>query len=85
MLKRNNVIKLCDALLKRQRENQDVIANLGRERDYKVNKINSEYDSKIEGCVKLDESLKLQIEMVKKYAASMACETVVEKVTKKRA
>jgi hypothetical protein len=85
MLKRNNVIKLCDALLKKQRENQDVIANLGRERDYKVNKINSEYDSKIESCMKLDESLKLQIEMIKKYAEAMTCETAVEKVTKKRA
>ena len=85
MLKRRNVIKYCDDLLKAQRENQDVMANLGRERDYKVNKIHSEYDSKIENCMKKDESLKLQIEMVRKYAAAMSSDTAVEKVTKKRA
>ena len=61
------------------------MANLGRERDYKVNKIHSEYDSKIENCMKKDESLKLQIEMVRKYAAAMSSDTAVEKVTKKRA
>ena len=85
MLKRKNAIKYCDDLMRKQRDNQDMMANLGRERDYKVNKINSEYDSKIESCIKLDESLKLQIDMIKKYAATMTCETAVDKVTKKRA
>ena len=84
MLKRNNVIKLCDALLKKQRENQDVIANLGRERDYKVNKINSEYNSQIEECSKKDEALALQIQMVKQYVAAMSYDTAVDKVTKKK-
>ena len=85
MLKRKNVIKMCDALMKKQRDNQDLMANLGRERDYKVNKINSEYDSKIEDCLKLDESLKLQISMIKTYVAGMSGETAVDKVSKKRA
>lgn len=85
MLKRKSVIKYCDDLMKKQRENQDMMANLGRERDYKVNKINSEYDSKIEACSKLDESLSLQIKMVKDYVSTMATDTAVEKVTKKRA
>lgn len=85
MLKRKNVIKMCDTLMKKQRDNQDLMANLGRERDYKVNKINSEYDSKIEDCLKLDESLKLQISMIKTYVAGMSGETAVDKVAKKRA
>ena len=85
MLKRKNVIRYCDELMKKQRNNQDLMANLGRERDYKVNKINSEYNSKIEECSKLDESLSLQIDMVKKYVATMCTDTAVEKVTKKRA
>lgn len=85
MLKRKNVIKYCDDLMKKQRDNQDLMANLGRERDYKVNKINSEYNSKIEACSKLDESLSLQIKMVKDYVSTMATDTAVEKVTKKRA
>jgi hypothetical protein len=85
MLKRKNVIKMCDTLMKKQRDNQDLMANLGRERDYKVNKINSEYDSKIEDCLKLDESLKLQISMIKTYVAGMSGETAVDKVSKKRA
>ena len=85
MLKRKNVIKMCDALMKKQRDNQDLMANLGRERDYKVNKINSEYDSKIEDCLKLDESLKLQISMIKTYVSGMSGETAVDKVAKKRA
>lgn len=85
MLKRKNAIKYCDDLIKKQRDNQDLMANLGRERDYKVNKINSEYDSKIENCSKIDESLKLQIEMIKKYVAGLTAETAVDKVTKKRA
>lgn len=84
MLKRKNVIKYCDDLMRKQRENQDFMANLGRERDYKVNKINSEYDAKIEACSKKDESLSLQIEMVKKYVSCMHGDTAVEKVTKKR-
>lgn len=85
MLKRKNVIKYCDDLMKKQRDNQDLMANLGRERDYKVNKINSEYNSKIEACSKLDESLSLQIKMVKDYVSTMATDTAIEKVTKKRA
>lgn len=85
MLKRNNIIKLCDEMLRKQKSNQDLMANLGRERDYKVDKLNREYDSQIESCMKVDEALKLQIEMIKKYAESMSCETVVEKVTKKKA
>lgn len=84
MLKRKNVIKYCDDLMKKQRENQDLMANLGRERDYKVNKINSEYDSKIEACSKRDEALALQIQMVKQYVATMNYDTAVEKVTKKK-
>jgi hypothetical protein len=70
MLKRRNVIKYCDDLMKKQRTNQDKMANLGRERDYKVEKINREYQSQIDNCSKLDESLSLQIEMVKKYVAN---------------
>ena len=85
MLKRNNIIKLCDDLLKKQKTNQDLMANLGRERDYRVDKLNRAYNSQIESCMKVDEALTLQIEMVKKYAESMTCETVVEKVTKKKA
>lgn len=84
MLKRKNVIRYCDELMKQQRNNQDLMANLGRERDYKVNKINSEYNSKIEECSKLDESLSLQIDMVKKYVATMCTDTAIDKVTKKR-
>ena len=84
MLKRRNVIKYCDDLMKKQRENQDLMANLGRERDYKVNKINSEYNSKIEECSKMDESLSLQIKMVKEYVSTMNPDTAVEKVTKKK-
>lgn len=85
MLKRKSVIKYCDDLMKKQRENQDMMANLGRERDYKVDKIYREYQSQIDSCSKLDESLSLQIDMVKKYVAAMCPDTVVEKVTKKRA
>lgn len=84
MLKRRNVIKYCDDLMKKQRENQDLMANLGRERDYKVNKINSEYNSKIEECSKKDEALALQIQMVKQYVAAMSYDTAVDKVTKKK-
>lgn len=84
MLKRKNAIKYCDDLMKKQRDNQDLMANLGRERDYKVEKINREYQSKIDNCSKLDESLSLQIEMIKKYVAAMCPDTAIEKVTKKR-
>lgn len=84
MLKRKNVIKYCDDLLKKQRENQDLMSNLGRERDYKVQKIHSEYQSRIEACAKKDESLSLQIQMVKQYVEGMNGDTAVEKVTKKR-
>ena len=85
MLKRKNVIKYCDDLMKKQRDNQALMANLGRERDYKVNKIHSEYDSQIEECSKIDEALALQIQMVKQYVAAMNYDTAVDKVTKKRA
>lgn len=84
MLKRRNVIKYCDDLMKKQRDNQDKMANLGRERDYKVEKINREYQSRIDSCSKLDESLSLQIDMVKKYVSTMNADTAVDKVTKKR-
>ena len=84
MLKRKNVIKYCDDLMKKQRDNQDLMANLGRERDYKVEKINREYQSQIDACAKTDEALSLQIDMVKKYVATMCPDTAVEKVTKKR-
>lgn len=84
-LAQQNVVNNCDKLLKQQRDNRTRMGNLQREKEYKVTKICKEYEAQIEECLKYDESLALQIEMVKKYVETMDDRTAQENVTKKRA
>lgn len=65
-----NVINKYDVLTKRQQELLDEMANLGREKDYKVEKIEREYNSKIEIVTKELQATALQIETVQRYVAA---------------
>lgn len=65
-----NVINKYDVLCKRQQELLDEMANLGREKDYKVEKIEREYNSKIDIVTRELQANALQIETVQRYVAA---------------
>lgn len=66
-IKQQNVINNYNSLLKQYQRNEDKMSNLGREKDYKVQKISKEYELKIENCIRVQSALKIQLENIQKY------------------
>lgn len=81
-----DVIKDYNDLLKRQQELNDKMSNLGREKDYKVQKIEKQYQSQIDNLVRDQEALAIVISNVEEYIkkTSGANTLVARNVTKKR-
>lgn len=61
------VINKYEQLVRRQQTLIDDMSNLGREKDYKVQKIERDYNSKIDNITRELQAVALQIEGVKKY------------------
>ena len=61
------VIDRYNALVRRQQELIDNMSNLGREKDYKVQKIERNYNSQIDNTTRELQAVALQIETIKKY------------------
>lgn len=64
---KKDVIESYDVLVKKQQKLQDEMSNLGREKDYKVQKIEKQYDSEIENLIRKVKAIDLKIEIAKKY------------------
>ena len=62
-----DVIKQYNDLLKRQQDLNDQMSNLGREKDYKVQKIEKQYQSQIDNLVRDQEALAIVITNIEDY------------------
>lgn len=62
-----DVIKQYNDLLKRQQDLNDQMSNLGREKDYKVQKIEKHYQSQIDNLVRDQEALAIVIANIEEY------------------
>ena len=62
-----DVIKQYNDLLKRQQDLNDQMSNLGREKDYKVQKIEKQYQSQIDNLVRDQEALAITISNIEEY------------------
>lgn len=65
--KQQDVTNSYNNLLKQYQKNKDRMSNLGREKDYKVQKISKKYESEIEDCIHIGELLKIQIDNIRQY------------------
>lgn len=81
------VIDKYNSLIGVQQNLIDKMSNLGREKDYKVQKIEREYNSKIDNVTRELQAVSLQIETIKKYVQAIGDNTnpaVVQIVTTKK-
>lgn len=62
-----DVIKDYNDLLKRQQDLNVKMSNLGREKDYKVQKIEKQYQSQIDDLVREQEALAVTIANIEDY------------------
>ena len=62
-----DVIKQYNDLLKRQQDLNDQMSNLGREKDYKVQKIEKQYQSQIDNLIRDQEALAIVITNIEDY------------------
>jgi hypothetical protein len=65
------VINKYERLVCKQQELINCMSNLGREKDYKVQKIEKEYESKIDKITRELQSVALQIDTVRKYVIAI--------------
>lgn len=84
---RKDVVKSYNALLKKQQKLMDGMSNLGREKDYKVQKIEKKYTSKIDSYIRQQQAISLKVELVKRYVGSTDYEKaeIVNKIKKEKA
>lgn len=85
MFKRN-VVKVYDALLRKQQKLMDGMSNVGREKDYKVQKIEKKYTSEIDEYMRQLDSIGLEIELVKRYVGGTSNEKaeIINKTKKEK-
>lgn len=62
-----DVISEYEKVVSRQQQLIDTMSNLGREKDYKVQKIERYYNYKIDATTRELQAVALQIETIKKY------------------
>ena len=66
-----SVIDKYNWLINRQQLLIDDMSNLGREKDYKVQKIERDYNSQIDMVTRELQAVSLQIETIKKYVEAI--------------
>jgi hypothetical protein len=80
MLSNNkDVVKTYNNLIKHQQMLNDKMSNLGREKDYKVQKIEKKYNSKIDDLIRLQNGIELEVEIAKRYVSDVEVENPVIK------
>lgn len=87
MMRNNDTIKHYNDLLEKQQQLNDEMSNLGREKDYKVQKIEKQYQSKIDSLVREQEALAITIANVEDYIKKISVSNnnlVAKNATKKR-
>ena len=79
---RKDVIKSYEALVRKQQKLMDEMSNIGREKDYRVQKIEKKYNSKIDNLVRSQQAIALQVEISKRYVNDVNCDNseIIKKV-----
>ena len=79
---KKDVIKSYEALVRKQQKLMDEMSNLGREKDYCVQKIEKKYNSKIDNLVRNQQAIALQVEISKRYVNDVNCDNsdIIKKV-----
>ena len=72
-LTEKEILNNYDRLLRKQQKNADELSNLEREKQYHVQKIEREYNSKIDNKVREAQAIALQVETIKRYVADVEC------------
>ena len=85
MRRDTDTVKCYQELIKRQQETMTKLSNVGREKDYKVQKIEKKYEAQIDDLVRELEAIDLQIDVAKRYVGCTSCEKaeIIKKVNKK--
>lgn len=85
MLRDTDTVKSYQALIKRQQETMTKLSNVGREKDYKVQKIEKKYEAQIDDLVRELDAIDLQIDVAKRYVSSTTYEKadIIKRVNKK--
>ena len=63
----NSVVKKYENLIKRQQRVCDELSNLDKEKNYKVQKVEREYNSKIDNKTRQLKAISLQIKNIRLY------------------
>lgn len=86
MLKEKTVINSYERLIKKQQKLMNQLSNTGRERDYKLKKIENKYDSKIDNLVRAQEALNLIVSATQEYVGKINYDKseIISKANKKR-
>ena len=86
MLKEKTVINSYERLIKKQQKLMNQLSNTGRERDYKLKKIENKYDSKIDNLVRAQEALNLIVKATQDYVGKINYDKteIISKANKKR-
>lgn len=79
---KKDVIKSYEALVRKQQKLMDEMSNIGREKDYRVQKIEKKYNSKIDNLVRSQQAIALQVEISKRYVNDVNCDNseIIKKV-----
>ena len=85
MMRDTDTVKSYQALIKRQQETMTKLSNVGREKDYKVQKIEKKYEAQIDDLVRKLDAIDLQIDGAKRYVSSTTYEKadIIKRVNKK--
>lgn len=83
----NSVVRKYENLIKRQQKLCDELSNLDKEKNYKVQKMEREYNSKIDDKTREIKAVSLQIENVQRYVKDITsaenCSAIKNIVPKK--
>ncbi len=83
----NNVVKQYEKLIKRQQALCDELSNLDKQKNYKVQKTEREYNSKIDDKTRELKAVSLQIDNIQRYIRDISsaenCSAVVNILPKK--
>lgn len=88
MFNRNriDVINTYNNLIKKQQALADEMSNIGRQKDYEVQKIEKKYQSKIDNLVREQAGLSMLVDSAKRYVEEVSCDQadIVSKICIKK-
>lgn len=86
MIKERTVINSYEKLIKKQQKLMSKMSNISREKDFKMEKLENRYDSKIDNLVREQAALNLIVGATQEYVRKTNYDksTMIDKVTIKK-